>query len=430
MTLADRIRGVLKTPAAAPGPRGPGLQQETGVVSGFSRTNIESTLGGDWCDVDGCTCFIVERCRDPSSVHGRETVESISRRLHDAIGEAAILAGLPLEPPLLFFDLETTGLNGGAGTCAFLIGCGSFDAGGSFLTRQHLLAAPEDERSLLTAVAAELARAGALVSFNGKSFDAPLLETRYLYHRLEWTPRALPHVDMLHVARRFWKPVVASAFRRTNIDESSCSLVALEQQQLGHRRSGDVPGFEIPARYFHFVRSGDAGPLRAVFEHNRLDLLSLAALTARALHLLKAGPADTRDPREALAIGNAYARAGLGPRAREAYQRALDLSGRSSSIRLDALRALAGSTRRSRQYEDAAGWWRQILDVRGCPPHVAREAREALAIHHEHRSRDLAAARTFALQILDAESQPAWGEAVRHRLARLDRKLERLNFEV
>src|SRR6185295_1010119 len=125
--------------------------------------------------------------------------------------------------PLLFFDLETTGLSGGAGTYPFLVGFGWFDDDGAFLTRQFVLVRFADERSMLGAIAGEVSGAGALVSFNGRSFDAPLLETRYLYHRLAWAAGTLPHLDMLHVARRFWKRDVVAI-------ESSCSLAALEQQ--------------------------------------------------------------------------------------------------------------------------------------------------------------------------------------------------------
>ena len=96
-----------------------------------------------------------------------------------------------------------------------------------------------DERSMLTTVAGELERAGALVSFNGKSFDAPVLETRYLFHRLAWAGAGRPHVDVLHPARLFWGDSPAG-----------CSLGALEQDVLGARRSGDVPGFEIPRATF------------------------------------------------------------------------------------------------------------------------------------------------------------------------------------
>ncbi len=451
-SLADRIRGVLQTP----GQKGPGLHQlevrepatPEPVVSGFSRTdpgnNLKSVLGGEWRRHDSASCFVVETRREPSSAYGGETVGVLASRFAEAAAGASLVAGSPASSPFVFFDLETTGLSGGAGTYAFLFGCGSFEDDGAFVTRQYLLVRFDDERALLASVGRELARAGALVSFNGKSFDAPVLETRYLYHRLEWMGGGLPHLDMLPVARRFWKrDDVAAA------GESSCSLVALEQKLLGARRQGDVPGFEIPSRYFHFVRTGDARPLRAVFEHNRRDLLSLAALTARALHLVRSGPEATGDPREALALGHVYDRAGLAVRARDAYLRAVSLTGASTaqagaatlhgasmaftdtsmvlsdasmaSLRIAALRALALASRRSRAYGEAAGYWRQILDVRGCPSHVGCEASEALAIHHEHRVRDLAAAKAFALRSL--ESGTHWNEAVRYRLARIERKM-------
>jgi uncharacterized protein YprB with RNaseH-like and TPR domain len=324
--------------------------------------------------------------------------------------------------PFLFFDLETTGLNGGAGTRAFLVGCGWFDEDGSFATEQHLLIEYASERAMLGAVARQLSEAGALVSFNGKSFDAPVLETRYLFHRLTPPCAPLPHVDVLHPARRFWG----------RDDDVGCSLVSLEQQVLGARRTGDVPGFEIPARYFQFIRTGDARPLAAVIEHNRLDLLSLAGLTSRLLHLIdKGGRGEAMDGnltvREALALGRVYTRSGLDTRAEAAFEFAARSP--SPAIRLEALRGLALVARRARRFADAADRWRAVLAVPGCPPALAREAAEALAIHHEHRARDLATAKLFALKTLEMESVPsatrrtAAGDAVRHRLARIERKL-------
>jgi hypothetical protein len=367
-----------------------------------------------------------------------------------------VAGGAPARPPFVFFDLETTGLSGGAGTYAFLVGCASFDGDGGFVTRQYLMTRYADEQPLLAAVAAELSRAGALVSFNGKSFDAPVIETRYLFHRADWAAGGLPHLDVLHPARRFWGSACGHASGRErearsgreasasgggaprdiNDAGTACSLVALEQQVLGARRVSDVPGCEIPARYFQFIRSGDVRPLIAVLEHNRRDLLSLAGLTACLLHLVRLGAAGARDPREAFALGGVYARAGLEGRAREAYERAagvaIDIDGVSGlnavslvAIKLGALRALAIMARRARQYEDAAGFWRQLLDLPGCPPPIAREATEALAVHHEHRVRDLAAAKTFAVRLssLEHRLRPAWTDAVRHRLARIERKL-------
>src|SRR4051812_8567073 len=165
---------------------------------------LESTLGGRYRDIGGATTFVVESRQSPSSPHGNSVVGHLAGALCDAGGELSLLAGFPLGGLPLFFDLETTGLSGGAGTYAFLVGCGWFEQDGAFVTRQYMLASPADEPALLCSVAAELSRAGSLVSFNGKSFDRPLIETRYLYHRVSWAGMALPHLDMLHVARRFW----------------------------------------------------------------------------------------------------------------------------------------------------------------------------------------------------------------------------------
>ena len=369
--------------------------------------NLEPVLGGSWLSYAAGPCFVVER-RYPTATFAH--VDDVDER----VVEAAMLAGgAPARAPFVFFDLETTGLSGGAGTYAFLVGCGWFEAQ-AFVTRQFLLTSIGAERALLAAVTAEFARAGALVSFNGKSFDAPLLETRYLFHRLEWAAGRLPHVDVLHPARRFWK-------------RETCSLISLEQQVLDMRRTGDVPGFEIPGRYFQFLRSGDARPLADVLEHNRLDLVSLGRLTGRLLHLVRTGPDAVRDAQEALALGHVYVRAGLEARARDSYGGAIAAcrapSGAFDPIRIDALRALAMAWRRARRFDAAAECWRQLTDTRGCPPHIVREASEALAIHHEHRLRDLQQARTFALRCLENDRRSGVTESAERRLARLDRKM-------
>jgi uncharacterized protein YprB with RNaseH-like and TPR domain len=463
--LADRIRGIVSgglATGAGADPRvatGVGADLRVGPEP-CATDGIGEILGGEWRHSDGRACFVVERRWEPSALHGRERIGELAERLDRASGEASLFTnGAPARPPFVFFDLETTGLSGGAGTLAFLVGCAEFDADGALRTRQFVLTRYADERALLEAVSGELARAGTLVSFNGKSFDAPLLETRYLFHRLGWVGSRVPHVDVLHPARQFWKgraeqapplrcavaagpePVRraggAEPLRRAvgaelaRPEESNCSLGALERQIVGARRVGDVPGFEIPGRYFQFVRGGDARPLAAVLEHNRLDLLTLAALTARLLHLARIGPDGACDAREALALGRVYVRGGFDARACAAFRRAVEMSegGRSGAseapVRIDSLRSLAIALRRSRHYADAAACWRRLLEARGCPPHIAREATEALAIHHEHRERDLAAAKTFALRSLEngPRPSPAWTEAVRHRVARLESKM-------
>jgi len=449
--LSDRIRGIVAP--GTPGPAGAGIfhTDPAPLPPPPDLPGLSGTLGGEW----RAGCFVVERRWEPSARHGREAIGTLAQRFEEAAGDAVLYAGgAPACAPFVFFDLETTGLSGGAGTQAFLVGCGWFEAGGSFVTRQFLLTKYADERALLETVAAEMARAGALVSFNGKSFDAPLLETRYLFHRLVWNGRQLPHLDVLHPARRFWKRGGGTDLARTddarafqlslagNLGSfgdsserhsrqagggSSCSLTALERDIVGARRTGDIPGFEIPARYFQFVRSGDARPLVAVLEHNRLDLLALAALTTRLLHLTRSGPDAARDAREALGLGHVYERGACDERARTAYRCAIERcrSPRTAydPIRIEALRSLALAWRRARCYEEAAATWGELLAIRGCPPQLEREATSALAIHHEHRRRDPAAAKTFALRSLEAGQQPVWRDAVQHRLARLERKL-------
>ncbi len=172
----------------------------------------------------------------------------------------------------------------------------------------------------------------------------------------------------------------------------------------------------------------------AVLEHNRLDLLTLASLTARLLHLARYGPTAARDAREAYGLGTIYARAGLDARARDCFARAVHLCpappGAFDPLRIESLRALALAWRRARQWDEAAACWRRLLDTRGCPTPVGREAAEALAIHHEHRIRDLAAAKAFALRTLEPDVPPRWTEAAQHRLDRIERKMQvRLRYD-
>jgi uncharacterized protein YprB with RNaseH-like and TPR domain len=427
-SLADRIRAVVGATSPpnplSPVPPIPNTQSPTPAAA--RGEDALSALGGEW----RADTYVVEKRFAPAARHGREAIGTFAECLEAASSQATFYAGgAPARTPFVFFDLETTGLSGGAGTQVFLVGCGSFEPDASFVTRQFLLTQYADERPMLGAVADELARSGTLVSFNGKSFDAPVLETRYLFHRLSSSFRELPHVDVLHPARRFWKARAGTNGARAcqASDADSCSLIALEKQLLGLRRCGDVPGFEIPGRYFQFVRSGDPRPLAAVLEHNRLDLLTLAALTARLFHVTLHGPDAARDAREALALGHVYMRADLVSRASDAYARAVEMTERgivSQLVRIESLRALALTHRRARQYAAAAACWRRLLATPGCPPPVAREATEALAVHHEHRDRDLEAAKAFALQSLEVDGQPAWTRAVQHRLARLDKKLK------
>jgi len=426
--LADRLRGML---APQGGPKGPPLRQGEDPQYEIERSGGPSgppdaadILGGEWRESRGRRFLVVDRKFAPGYRHGRMCVADClppwprfellgsagSDRLRASrFGESAVASAKAerSRPPLtidriLFLDLETTGLAGGAGTYAFLVGCGWFD-GGTFRLRQFFLADFAAERALLESVTQLADDVSCIVTYNGKTFDLPLMETRFALQRMETPFAEVAHVDLLHPARRMWRE-----------DDVECRLTYLEQALCGHEREGDVPGFEIPSRYFHYVRSGDARPLQAVLEHNRLDIVSLAMLTARASQLLDEGPSAATTPREAFGMGCLYERAGLLEEALASFRRARTVEG---------VRASAVLLRRLRRYEEAAAAWRELLATRNCPPGCVREATEALAVHHEHRVRDLDAARTFALEALRMQATPARQQAVQYRLARLDRKL-------
>jgi len=414
-SLADRLRGVLKPSGADPlGPRG----EPKGLAphgDGSALHDAAEVLGGEWSESRGQRFLVVDRKYAPGYRHGRVALADclppdtgIWPLLHLLDCRAALHGPPHQSGKLLFLDLETTGLAGGAGTYAFLVGCGWFD-GATFRLRQFFLSNFGAERALLESVAELAAGTACVVTYNGKSFDLPLMETRFVLQRMPTPFADMPHVDMLHPARRLWRE-----------DDVECRLTNLERTLNGHEREGDVPGFEIPSRYFHYVRSGDARSLEGVLEHNRLDIISLAMFTARASQLLDDGPAEALTAREALGMGRLYERAGMTNEALEAFARAVQAEG---DTRAEALRAHATLCRRLRRYEAAASSWRRILELRACSAGIAREATEALAVHHEHRERDLNAAKTFALRSLQLQATAARQQAVQYRLARLDRKM-------
>jgi hypothetical protein len=337
------------------------------------------------------------------------------------VGDSRLPAPGSRQDPLWFLDLETTGLAGGAGTQAFLVGCARLDADG-FSVRQFLLPGYEHERALLAEVTAWAAVQGAIVTFNGKSFDVPLIETRYLFHRQPFPLEGRAHVDMLHPARRLWR----ARGDWEGSAEASCSLATLEKMLAGVHRVGDVPGFEIPSRYFQFVRDGDARRLESVLEHNRLDLISLALVMARALTLVERGPSAATSPYECYGLARIYDRAGQHDDADAAYLRASDQLarvGRDPETWGHALRRLAYCRRRAGRWREAAEAWQQLANLPGCPAVLLHEAREGLAIYHEHRARDLDTARAHARLLIGERSSARQRDAAEYRLRRIERKL-------
>jgi uncharacterized protein YprB with RNaseH-like and TPR domain len=428
--LRQVISGVVprvdtgESPSSAPVPE---FSRPEPVLDG---ARIADMLAGQWVESRDGAVLMVDRFYAADRRHGRSSVGEIVETIEGGLDALRLLGQAwpgrdprPYTTNLCFFDLETTGLAGGAGTQAFLVGTALIEDGG-LRVRQFLLPGFQHERALLARVADWSANAGTLVTFNGRTFDVPLIETRYLLHRVTFPLGEIPHLDMLHPARGLWKqrPTVAGPA----LDDDSCKLSVLERHLAGYHRIGDVGGWEIPSRYFRFIRTGDVRGLEAVLEHNRIDLISLALVTARAITLITDGPHMAQHPREALGLGRLYERSGAADNAEASFATAASLAARAGvepDVRAEALRRLAICRRRAGRMADAAAAWQELVSVPGCPSVVRREAREALAIHHEHRSRDLHIARTFVLDVLAEGASTRTRESAEYRLRRIERKL-------
>lgn len=461
MDLTSRLRSIVRPSGAAP--RELTYEPDTGRYEAtIDLDRVAGVLGGRVVQNSFGRALVIDRRYESDRRHGTSRVGDCELRDGDGLRllDPSLVAPDGCGMRTLFLDLETTGISGGAGTVAFLVGCAWFDLG-ALQVRQFFLTSYAAERALLAAAAEAFDDASLLVTYNGKTFDVPVMETRWLFHRMPMPLEGVRHFDMLHPARRLWRGVSADESRRRHDGgglraagapatlaeamaeaggakpsgefDGSCRLTVLERLVCGVQRVGDVPGMEIPSRFFRFLRTGDAYPLEAVLEHNRLDLISLAAVTASAVRLVEHGSAACRDGVEALALGKVYERAGAFEPAAACYQRAASDSDAAIDIRAEAFYRIAVRWRRARQFDEAAAAWRALLDLRASRGRrrsaalsaLRQVAAEALAVHHEHRERDYAGARELALLAL-AEIDTANErrvDATEHRLARLDRKI-------
>jgi uncharacterized protein YprB with RNaseH-like and TPR domain len=330
-------------------------------------------------------------------------------------------AALPESSRLMFLDTETTGLAGGTGTYAFLIGLGAVE-GSQFVVRQYFLRDYPEEKAILAALAEALENYEGLVTFNGKTFDIPLLETRYAMARMESPFARLLHLDLLHPARRLWK-----------LRLQSCALGHLETEVLGIHRQGDVDGSEIPGIYFDYLHTGDAHGLQPVFYHNALDIISLAALTVEMAGVIGAYTADDRDaPRvvtgpaassiDLFSLSRIFERSGAQELSLSTCRQALD-AGLPQTIKTQALGQLASQHKRRREHDQAVELW---IEVTGREAEFALRAFEELAIYYEHKLRDAKTALQYAERALSGGNfapESSQHKRFSHRLKRLRKKI-------
>ncbi len=283
-----------------------------------------------------------------------------------------LLTGLPaeLDPDhVLFLDTETTGLAGGAGTYAFLVGVGGWKEK-QFVVEQFFMRDYCEERAMLLALQERLAEAQLLVTFNGKSFDVPLLESRCILSRVRSAVAGLNHIDLLYPARRLWK-----------LRLGTCTLENLEREILGETRSSDIPGHQIPKTYFHFTRSGATEDINRVFAHNGKDIESLARLAVRLGESLSAPAQRELHPEDLLSAGKYLFALGKREQGLACTQHALQAY-LKPEVRQKAIWSLASALKTQRRHHEAANLWIEMLKN---SPTVGEGTLRELAIYYEHR---------------------------------------------
>ena len=284
----------------------------------------------------------------------------------------------------LFLDTETTGLAGGSGTYAFLVGVAWWEDGGLEI-EQFFLRECSEERALLFALRERIAERPVLVTFNGKSFDWPLLETRYRMSRKISVPTLRAHLDFLHPARSLWR-----------LRLGSVRLSELERHVLGWDRGGDLPSGQIPQIYFDYLRGGPPERLVPVFHHNQMDLRGLAALSSRILSLLSDAENLGQDGLELFGVSRICEKRGNHTRARTLYKKSIASFLPTETDRA-ARRSLAKLAKRDGDFELACELWNGALGN----SRQGYEAYEQLAIYYEHKARDPEQALQVARRAVD-----------------------------
>jgi uncharacterized protein YprB with RNaseH-like and TPR domain len=395
--LRERLRRAGLQPASSLGPPPPKIRS---IPEDWPGQPVTSPLG---------EYFLGELFYPCDYSHG-------SRSISDGPGVSPLPAAFDLAAEIaparmVFMDTETTGLAGGTGTLAFLVGMGSYMEGG-FRLRQYFLADPAGEAALLEDALAEMEAGSALVTYNGRAFDVPILQARAALRLRRFDALAgFPHLDLLPHARRLWK-------RRLE----SCSLGSIERAVLGVRRSReDVPGSLIPTLYREYLQSGDSRPLSGVMYHNAQDILSLAVLAADIVERHGKSPAEAEDPLEALAFASIYRNRGQLDRAGECYRAALH-GGLPAGEKICGLDGLAALLKRGRKYDEAVTCWEEWHAIDPSDPRPCEE----LAKYYEWRAGDFDAAIEWAeREAADGDDAGRRGESrreIERRLARLRKK--------
>ncbi len=423
LTLKDRLRQAVQEHkrAAAQGPGSePSESQQAGrgVMAGTASTTrstlgaLADILGGKWLKTEHGEVFVRDETFPLSHQHGRFTLgDALAFETSPGLFRALLSRPTPTATtsqrmsPRRFgvFDIETTGLSGGTGTYCFLSALGTFSES-AFTVRQYFLADLRHERAMLAALAADLEACDVVVTYNGRCFDLPCVETRLQMRRLTSTLRDRADLDLLYPLRRLHSHEL-----------SSCRLAETESRLLGFSRPHDTPGSLAPQLYFDYLRAGRIAPLRGVMRHNCDDVLSTLCLLTHVARLLNG---DEETPAAALSLARWCELSRDADRAIVHYAAALPaLEG--TQLWAWAARRYAMLLKRRDRRDRSVELWKKLWQLGD------RAAGLELAKHWEHRVRNLAQAESITRDLL-AVCDDAERPALEHRLSRVRRKKARL----
>jgi uncharacterized protein YprB with RNaseH-like and TPR domain len=377
------------------------------------RYGIHSVVSGSYRQTPLGDVFVSEQTYRPDHLHGETPIRSaFPLSIISQWADDTRISSLPIER-FAFLDTETSGLSGGTGTYAFLVGAARF-MDGNLILQQFFMRDPAEEPALLEGLGQFLAPCASLVTFNGKAFDAPLLATRYSMHHIPVPFKSYSHLDLLPLARRIWRDRLPSR-----------ALKYLEEHVLGLTRTDEeVPGYEIPWLYFDYLRSGDARPLAGVFYHNAMDVVALAALLTHVNNMLM-DPygGHVQHGLDFISLGKLFEDLRKWDEAARLFERGLESQLAEAEFGV-AVERLSILQKKRGDLDQAVRLWQSAAEQGHIYAHVE------LAKYYEHRQRDIKSALEWtkaARKHIDTMDAPAyvrahWRDEIDHRLERLERK--------
>jgi len=346
---------------------------------------------------------------------------------------------------MLFIDTETTGLSYGTGTIAFLIGLGYFEKD-SFILKQFFLRDYDEETAVLYEISSIIKNYKFIVSFNGKSYDWNILQSRFAFNRLNASLDGFVHIDLLYPSRRIWK-----------LKLENCRLASIEENILGEARTDDIPGAMIPAVYFKYLEDRDTSDIKRVIEHNRRDILCMVSLLVRICRMLKNPLAETDGCTELLGVGTIFETHALlekkqlhreQEKLNEIYggricikenitessnaQMLIDCftgctKSQNSHVRESASKKLAEYYKKNGMYKEAVEQWKAMLQSNTS---LKLYPMLELAKYYEHRAKDIPKAIEIVEQAMKETGKLGYRNNIylddlKKRLERLRRKIEK-----